>query len=72
VFELEATEKWVTTGCVVEPPPPQALRRQTLQTKSKNNRDFFMTPPHNRIVSARTWAQFLGTARGLSGLLLKA
>src|SRR6202521_16847 len=38
-------------GPVTGPPPPQALRRHKPQTESGNHREFFMTPPQDRICS---------------------
>src|SRR5208282_448787 len=52
-----------TSRDVVELGEPQALRKYALQTKSKKNKDFFMTPPKGR-TSCFTWTVFaiLGTA----------
>jgi len=46
----------------VEAPLPQPLSKYEPPIESKSNKDFFTTPPHNRIVSVQK-AQFFDTAR---------
>src|ERR1700740_2790670 len=52
VVVTAVTEKCVATGGA-DGPPPQPLRRVTVQIEIRNKRDFFMTPLETRIRSAR-------------------